>query len=84
MTCERSAKIVIGNDASVEKVSVNLNGWEREYVDGADRVTVILGVLGRVSLVVKRIPLAGEDSFHGMGVCSSSEGQCVMLTPVLK
>jgi hypothetical protein len=39
----RCARTVIGCKVCVAKVSINVNGFEREYVVGADRDTVTFG-----------------------------------------
>jgi hypothetical protein len=52
-TVARSANTVIGRGDSVVRVSVNVYGFESEYVGGADMVTATLGGLGAELRVLK-------------------------------
>lgn len=73
LTNERSARTVIGYSASVENVSMNIKGLDKEHVDGADRETVTLGVLGcklRVLKIIVSLPSAGSQSM----ACADSAG----------
>jgi hypothetical protein len=57
---------VMGCVTSVENVSANVNGLEREYVDGVDRDAVTLGVLGRELRVSKTTVSLPSVASHGM------------------
>jgi hypothetical protein len=63
----------MGYAASVQNVSVNVKGLEREYVNGADRDTVTFGVLGRELRVSKTIVSLPSAASQGM-VCVDGVG----------
>ncbi len=82
LTNERSARTVIGYTASVENVSVNIKGLDKEHVDGADRETVTVGVLGcklRVLKIIMSSPSAASQSM----VCVDNAGMSGVETKLL-
>lgn len=65
VTNERSARTVIGVVASVENVSVNLKGSDKEHIGGADRETMTFGGRGcelRVLNIIVSLPSAASQS----------------------
>ncbi len=82
LTNERSARTVIGFVASVENVSLNLKGSDKEHIGGADRETMTFGGRGcelRVLNIIVSLPSAASQSTGCLDTAGMSDIEVKLL-----